>query len=123
MKRKMIGVLLTIVMICNVPFLVKADQVKIKRKKSQDRVRSILLDTSHLMVNLNNNVIHVDFLILLRDVNISIINSDGRQVHQQVVSLQTTSVDIDLIDKEPGVYTIYFTDATDTCLYGEFTIQ
>lgn len=80
------------------------------------------LDPPHLMVNLNNNVIHVDFLFLLREVNVSVVSSDGRQVYQQVVSLQTTSVDIDLSGEEAGVYTVYFTDVTGVCLYGEFVI-
>lgn len=122
MKRKMIGVLLTTVMICSTTFFAKADQVEIRRTKSQGGVRSILLDPSHLMVNLNNNVIHVDFLFLLREVNISVVSSDGRQVYQQVVSSQTSSVDIDLSGEESGVYTVYFTDATGVCLFGEFTI-
>ncbi|GGK17816.1 DUF3244 domain-containing protein [Parabacteroides faecis] len=122
MKRKMISVLLTIVMICSTTFFVKADQVEIRRTKSQGGVRSILLDPSHLMVNLNNNVIHVDFLFLLRDVNVSVVSSDGRQVHQQVISPQTSSVDIDLSGEESGVYMVYFTDATGVCLYGKFVI-
>lgn len=121
MKRKMIGVLLTIVMICSMT--VKADQVEIRRTKNQGGVRSILLDISHFTVNLNNNVIHVDFLILLRDVNISIVNLEGRQVHQQVVSPQTSSVDINLSGEGTGTYTIYFTDATGVCLNGVFVVS
>ena len=122
MKRKMISVLLTIVMICSTTFFVKADQVEIRRTKSQGGVRSILLDPSHLTVNLDNNVIHVDFLILLRDVNIFIVSSDGREIHQQIISPQISSIDINLSGKEPGVYTVYFTDATGICLFGEFVI-
>lgn len=102
---------------------VKADQVEIRRTKNQGGVRSILLDTSHLTVNLNNNVIHVDFLILLRDVNISIVNLEGRQVHQQVVSPQTSSVDINLSGEGAGTYTIYFTDVTGVCLNGVFVVS
>lgn len=123
MKRKMIGVLLTIVMICSTTFFVKADQVEIRRTKSQSGVRSILLDPSHLIVNQDNSVIHVDFLFLLREVNVSVVSSDGRQVYQQVVSSQTSSVDINLSEEGIGTYTIYFTDATGVCLYGEFIIQ
>lgn len=123
MKRKMISVLLTIVMICSTTFFVKADQVEIRRTKSQGGVRSILLDPSHLMVNLNNNVVHVDFLFLLRDLNVSVVSSGGRQIYQQVVSSQTSSVDINLSGEEAGVYTVYFTDATGVCLFGEFVIQ
>ena len=88
-----------------------------------ESISSISLDPSHLTVNLDNNVIHVDFLILLRDVNISIVSSDGRQVHQQVISPQTSSVDIDLSGEESGVYTVYFTDATGICLFGEFVLS
>lgn len=123
MKRKMIGVLLTIVMICSTTFFVKADRVYLEKRRNKGGVRSILLDSSHLSVNLGNNVIHIDFLFLLRDVDISIVSSDGRRVYQQVVSPQTASVDIDLSEIEPGVYTVYFTDATGVCLYGEFVIQ
>lgn len=94
-----------------------------KSRKDSGGVRSISLDPSHLTVNLDNNVIHVDFLILLRDVNISIVSSDGRQVHQQVISPQTSSVDIDLSGEESGVYTVYFTDATGICLFGEFVLS
>ena len=75
MKRKMIGVLLTIVMICSTTFFAKADRVYLeKRRNNSGGVRSILLDPSHLTVNLDNNVIHVDFPILLRDVNIFIVS-------------------------------------------------
>jgi len=120
----MISLLLTIMMICCTTFFVKADQVDIKKAKKNSRsVRSILLDVSSFSVYLNNKVIHIDFLFLLRDVNISIVGLDARQVYQQIVSPQTTSVDIDLSEIEPGVYTVYFTDATGVCLYGEFVIQ
>ena len=123
MKTRMISIMLTLA-ICSTTFFVKADQVKIRKaKNTTGGVRSILLAPSHLMVNLNNNVIHVDFFFLLREVNVSVVSSDGRQVYQQVVSPQTTSVDIDLSGEESGVYTVYFTDATGVCLYGEFVIQ
>lgn len=115
--------MLTLAMICSTTFFVKADQVIIKKTKSTGGVRSILLDPSHLMVSQDNRVIHVDFLFLLREVNVSIVSSDGRQIYQQVVSLQTSSADINLSGEEPGVYTIYFTDATGVSLYGEFVIQ
>lgn len=119
----MISFMLTLAMICSTTFFVKADAVKLQNaKKNSGGVRSIRLDPSCLTVNLDNNVIHVDFLILLRSVNISIVSSDGRQVHQQVISPQTSSVDIDLSGEEPGVYTVYFIDATGVCLFGEFTI-
>ena len=101
MKTRMISAMLTLAMICSTTFFVKADQVKIRKAKS---------------------VIHVDFLFLLRDVNISVVSSDGRQIYQQVVSSQTSSVDIDLSGEESGVYTVYFTDATGICLFGEFVI-
>lgn len=124
MKTRMISIMLTLAMICSTTFFVKADQVKIRKaKNTTGGVRSILLDPSHLMVNLNNNVIHVDFFFLLREVNVSVVSSDGRQVYQQVVSPQTTSVDIDLSGEESGVYTVYFTDATGVCLYGEFVLS
>lgn len=124
MGTRIISLLLTITMICCTTFLVKADQVKIKKsRKDSGGVRSISLDPSHLTVNLDNNVIHVDFFILLRDVNISIVSSDGRPVYQQVISPQTSSVDIDLCEEEPGVYTVYFTDATGICLFGEFVLS
>lgn len=123
MKTRMISIMLTLAMICSTTFFVKADAVKLQNaKKNSGGVCSIRLDPPHLMVNLNNNVIHVDFLFLLREVNVSVVSSDGRQVYQQVVSLQTTSVDIDLSGEESGVYTVYFTDATGVCLYGEFVI-
>ena len=113
MKTRMISAMLTLAMICSTTFFVKADQVKIRKaKNTTGGVRSILLDPSHLMVNQDNSVIHVDFLFLLRDVNISVVSSDGRQIYQQVVSSQTSSVDIDLSEEESGVYTVYFTDAT-----------
>ena len=117
MKTRMISAMLTLAMICSTTFFVKADQVKIRKaKNTTGGVRSILLDPSHLMVN------QVDFLFLLRDVNISVVSSDGRQIYQQVVSSQTSSVDIDLSGEESGVYTVYFTDATGICLFGEFVI-
>lgn len=120
----MIGVLLTAVMICSTAFFVKADQVKIQEnKKRQVVIRSIILDPSHLLVNLDKNVIHVDFLFLLREVNLSIVSSDGRPVYQQLISPQTYSINIDLSKEDPGVYTVYFTDATGVCLYGEFMVQ
>ena len=123
MKRKMIGVLLTIVMICSTIFFAKADRVYLeKRRNNSGGVRSILLGPSHLTVNLDNNVIHVDFLILLRDVNIFIVSSDGREIHQQIISPQISSIDSNLSGKEPGVYTVYFTDATGSCLFGEFVL-
>ena len=111
MKTRMISAMLTLAMICSTTFFVKADQVKIRKAKN-----------THLMVNQDNSVIHVDFLFLLRDVNISVVSSDGRQIYQQVVSSQTSSVDIDLSGEESGVYTVYFTDATGICLFGEFVI-
>lgn len=120
----MISVLLTVVMICCTTFWAKADQVDLQRsKKSSEKVRFILLNISHLSVNLDNNVIHVDFLFLLRDVNVSIVSSDGRLVHQQVVSPQTSSVDINLSGEGAGTYTIYFTDATGVCLNGIFVVS
>lgn len=122
MKRKIISVLLITVMICSTTFFVKADQVEIRRTKSQGGVRSILLDPSHFMVNLNNNVVHVDFLFLLRDVNVSVVSSGGIQIYQQVVSSQTSSVNINLSGEESGAYTIYFIDEIGACLYGEFVI-
>ena len=104
MKTRMISAMLTLAMICSTTFFVKADQVKIRKaKNTTGGVRSILLDPSHLMVNQDNSVIHVDFLFLLRDVNISVISSDGRQIYQQVVSSQTSSVDVDLSGEESGV--------------------
>ena len=123
MKIRMISVLLTVVMISFTTFLLKADAVKLQNtEKKSDGVRSILLDSSCFTVNLDNNVIHVDFLILLRDVNIFIVSSDGREIHQQIISPQISSIDINLSGKEPGVYTVYFTDATGSCLFGEFVL-
>lgn len=123
MRTRMISFMLTLAMICSTTFFVKADAVKLQNaKKNSGEVRSIRLDPSCLTVNLDNNVIHVDFLMLLRSVNISIVTSDGRQVHQQVISPQTSSVDIDLSGEESGVYMVYFTDATGVCLYGKFVI-
>lgn len=123
MKTRGICGMLTVIMICCIPFGVKADLVKLQNKKLTGGVRSIQLDISHLFVNLENNVIHADFLFLLREVNISIVNSEGRQVYQQVVSPQTSSVDINLSGEERGAYTVYFSDVTGVCLYGEFVIQ
>lgn len=123
MKTRMISVLLTVIMICCTNAFVKADQVKIRKTQSQGGVRSIVLEPSHLMVNLENNVIHIDFLFLLREVNVSVVSSDGRQVYQQVISSQTSAMDIDLNGEESGVYMIYFTDATGVCLFGEFVMQ
>lgn len=124
MKIKSVSVVLVTVMVCFSTFFVKADQVPIRKgKRNTGGVRSISMDPSHLIVNQNNNVIHVDFFFLLREVNVSVVSSDGRQVYQQVVSPQTTSVDIDLSKEEAMEYTVYFNDATGVCLFGEFVIQ
>lgn len=119
----MISVSLTFIMLFCASSILKADAVMLRKAKHTGGVRSILLDPSHLTVNLDDNVIHVDFLLLLRDVNVSVSCSDGRQVYQQTVFSQASSVDIDLSGEIPGAYTIYFTDATGVCLYGELTVN
>lgn len=123
MKTRVISVLLTVLMISCATFIANADQVKLKeRKANKGGVRSIILSPTHFFVNLDNNVIHVDLLFLFGDIDVSIINSDGRLVYHQVVSSQTSSLDIDLNGEDRGVYTIYFTGETDECVLGEFTI-
>lgn len=118
----MISVFLTFIMLFCASSILKADAVMLRKAKHTGGVRSILLDPSHLTVNLDDNVIHVDFLLLLRDVNVSVVSSDGRQVYQQIVSSQTSSVKINLSGEESGVYTISFIDEIGSCLYGEFVI-
>lgn len=104
-------------------FFVNADQVVIRKSKNTGGVRSVLLEPSHLIVNLENNIIHIDFLLLLRDVNLSIISLNGKQIYQQVVSPQTSSIDIDLNKQDKGKYIICFTDETNVHLRGEFVIS
>lgn len=122
MKTRIINVLLTFIVIGSTTFFTKADQVVIRKTKSTGGIRSMLLEPSHLTVNLDNNTIHIDFLFLLRDVNIFVVSSYGRRVYQQTVSSQTFSVNMDLSKEESGIYTIYFTDGTGVCLCGSFII-
>lgn len=122
MKTRIINVLLTFIVIGSTTFFTKADQVVIRKTKSTGGIRSMLLEPSHLMVNLDNNTIHIDFLFLLRDINIFVVSSYGRRVYQQTVSSQTFSVNMDLSKEESGIYAIYFTDGTGVCLCGSFII-
>lgn len=94
-----------------------------KNKSSISRPRSIQSEPSSLSVNLESDLICVDFSFIVREVNLSIVDSEGRQVYQEVVSPQTSSTTINLQDQDPGEYTIYFTDATGVCLFGSFVIQ
>lgn len=119
-------ILLFVMLACSVWPVVSASAKKVQLKKKailQTGIRSILLDTSSLSVSLGNREICVDFSFIIREVNLSIVDSEGRQVYQEVVSPQTSSTTINLQDQDPGEYTIYFTDATGVCLFGSFVIQ
>lgn len=123
MKIRIINVLLTFFLICSSTFFAKADKVVLRKSKNTGGVRSLSLDPSYLSIDLDDNVIHINFIHISKEVNLGIVSSEGRQVYQQVIYTQTASLEIDLSKEELGVYTVYFADETGTCLYGEFVIQ
>lgn len=122
MKIRIINVLLTFFLICSSTFFAKADKVVLRKSKNTGGVRSLSLDPSHLSIDLDGNVIHINFIHISKEVNLGIVSPDGREVYQQIISTKTASIDIDLSKEEPGVFIIYFVDSTGTCLYGELII-